>query len=120
GAPAGITYLQPGVTDKSIYDYDSINILSGNFGHDTAKIYNVELEQEIVRGLNLQVGWYLEDYTSDVQYYISQQTGVTLYVDTNSTNLDGTKNANFGRPFIETVQPDRFEQPERNMTGRAS
>lgn len=118
GIPAGITFAQPGVTNKSIYDWDSINIISGNFGHDQARIYNLELEQEILPSLTVQAGWYYENYSSVVDYYISQQTGVTLYVDTNTVNLDGSANPNFGRPFIEITAPDTFWQPQENMTGR--
>ncbi|HEY0947007.1 MAG TPA: hypothetical protein VGD81_17125, partial [Opitutaceae bacterium] len=120
GIPAGITWAQPGVTDQSIYDWEEINIISGNYGRDEADIYNIELEQEILPNLHLQLGWYREDYKSDVHYYISQQTGVTLYVDTDSVLLDGSPNPNFGRPYIEVTSPDFFQHPEDNMTGRAN
>lgn len=120
GAAAGITFAQPSVNQKSIYDWDSINILSGNHGDEEALIYNAELEHEILPNLHLQVGWYREDFKQRQHYYISQQTGVTLYVDTDSVRLDNTPNPNFGRPYIEITQPDTFEHPEDNMTGRAS
>ncbi len=120
GRPAGILYQQPGVIDKSIYDWDKINIISGNFGKDRAYTYNAEFEQEIIPHLDLQLGWYLEDFKSDDEYYISQQTGVTLYVDTNEVNLDGSPNPNLGRPFIEITQPDGFLQPEKNSTTRGT
>jgi outer membrane receptor protein involved in Fe transport len=120
GLPAGITFGQPGVTDKSIYDWESINIISGNFGDEKADIFNVELEQEILPNLHLQLGWYREDFRQNQSYFISQQTGVTLYVDTTAVLVDGTPNPNFGRPFIEVTQPDRFEQPEDNQTYRAT
>jgi hypothetical protein len=119
-SPSGITFAQPGVTDRSIYDWEKINIISGNFGRDEAEIYNIELEQEILPNLHLQLGWYREDFRSDVHYYISQQTGVTLYVDTDTVRLDGSPNPNFGRPYIEVTQPDFFQHPEDNMTGRAN
>lgn len=120
GSPAGITFAQPGVTDRNLYDWESINIISGNFGRDTARIYNLELEQELLPNLHLQLGWYREDFESDINYYISQQTGVTLYVDTDTVLPDGTTNPNFGRPYIEVTQPDRFLHPEDNSTYRAS
>jgi outer membrane receptor protein involved in Fe transport len=120
GRPAGLIFAQPGVTDKSIYDWESINITSGNFGKDTANIYNVELEQQITPDLFLQLGWYREDFKQRVDYYISQQTGVTLYVDTNTVNIDGSANPFFGRPYIELTQPDQFEQPEDNENARAT
>ncbi len=120
GAAAGITFAERGVNQKSVYDWDSINILSGNHGTEKAQIYNVELEQEILPNLHLQLGWYREDFRQNVHYYISQQTGVTLYVDTDTFRLDGTTNPNFGRPYVEITQPDYFEHPEDNMTGRAT
>lgn len=120
GRPAGITFAQPGITDQAIYDWEDLNIISGNFGEDQADIFQLELEQEILPNLHAQVGWYREDFKSDLSYFISQQTGVTVYVDTNSVLLDGTTNPNFGRPFIEVTQPDRFLQPEENQTYRAT
>lgn len=120
GVAAGITFAEPGVTDRSLYDWESINILSGNHGDENARIYNVELEQEILPNLHLQLGWYREDFKQNVHYYISQQTGVTLYVDTDTVRLDGSPNPNFGRPYIEVTQPDFFQHPEDNMTGRAT
>lgn len=120
GRPAGLTYAEPGVQDRSIYDWEKINIISGNFGKDEAKVYNFELEQEITPDFHVQLGWYREDFDSQVDYYISQQTGVTLYVDTNTTLLDGSTNPNFGRPFIELTQPDQFLHPEKNETIRAT
>ncbi|MEO5960765.1 MAG: hypothetical protein ABIZ49_10575, partial [Opitutaceae bacterium] len=120
GAAAGITFAQPSANQKSVYDWDSINILSGNHGTEEAQIYNIELEQEILPNLHFQLGWYREDFKQKQHYYISQQTGVTLYADTDIVRLDGTANPNFGRPYIEITQPDYFEHPEDNMTGRAS
>jgi outer membrane receptor protein involved in Fe transport len=120
GVAAGITFAEPGVSDKSIYDWERINIISGNHGRDKADIYNIELEQEILPNLHLQLGWYEEDFKSDVHYYISQQTGVTLYVDTDTVLLDGTPNPNFGRPYIEVTSPDFFQHPENNSTARAN
>jgi hypothetical protein len=119
-APAGITFAQPGVSDKSIYDWEHINIISGNFGKESATVYNVELEQQVTRDLFVQLGWYREDYKQRVDYYISQQTGVTLYVDTNTVNIDGSPNPFYGRPYIEETQPDAFEQPEDNEVVRAT
>ncbi len=120
GAAAGITYAQPSANQKSIYDWDTINMLSGNHGEEKARIYNLELEQEILPNLHLQLGWYREDFKQNINYYISQQTGVTLYADTDTVRLDGTTNPNFGRPYIEISQPDYFEHPEDNMTSRAT
>ncbi|BET66940.1 hypothetical protein ASA1KI_18580 [Opitutales bacterium ASA1] len=120
GSPAGLAFAQRGVNDQSIYDWEKINIIAGNFGEDQAKTYNFELEQKLLPNLDLQLGWYKEDFDSSVQYYISQQTGVTLYVDTNVVNLDGTPNANFGRPYVEVIAPDGFEHPENNNVGRAT
>ena len=120
GQPAGLTFAQPGVNDRSIYDWEHVNILSGNFGRERAKVYNVELEQRITKDLFLQLGWYREDYKQRVDYYISQQTGVTLYVDTNTVNIDGTANPFFGRPYLEITQPDAFDHPENNEVWRAT
>ena len=119
-APAGLTFAQPGVSDRSLYDWESVNIISGNFGRKSANVYNVELEQQLTKDLFLQLGWYREDFKQRVDYYISQQTGVTLYVDTNVVNIDGTPNPFFSRPYIEVTQPDAFDHPEDNESVRAT
>lgn len=120
GQPSYPLFTAPGVTDKSIYDWERININSGNVGKDKAQIYNVELEQQLAPDLFLQLGWYREDFKSYSRYYIGQLTGTTIYIDPNTKLLDGSSNPFFGRPFIEIASPDDISTPEVNETARAT
>lgn len=116
----GPLWVAPGVTDKTIYDWEKINIQSGNFGSDKAKTMGFELDQQILPNLFLNAGWFREEFDSENSYYISQQTGATIQIDPNSHQLDGTVNPYFGRPYLEIREPDDFEEWENNDNLRAS
>ena len=83
-------YKYPGVTDKSIYNWEKINVNQMNFGHDKNSTYNVELEQEITNNLHLSAGWFRQDFDSISNYPVAQLNVATLFVDTNKYLPDGT------------------------------
>jgi len=112
-APAGIgSYRYPGVTDKSIYDYSSINTLQANHGRDKNTTINLEWEQEILPELNLSAGWFRQDFDSYSAYTISQLNAATLWVDTNLKYQDGSVNPYYGQPFVNDFEPDHFVNRE--------
>lgn len=113
------SYRYPGVTDKSIYDWENINVLQMNFGHDENTTMNIELEQEILPTLNFSAGWFRQDFKSTTNYTVSQLNVATLFVDTNIKLPDGTPNPYFGLPFVEDQDPDRFINNEVNDNHRA-
>lgn len=117
GGPLSVA---PGVTDQSLYDWERLNIVSGNFGQDKAKTYMLELDHEILPNLFLNLGWHREEFDSENSYYISQQTGATIQVDVNEVLLDGSPNPYFRRPFLEIREPDDFEQWENNENMRGT
>ncbi|MDQ8182782.1 TonB-dependent receptor plug domain-containing protein [Pelagicoccus sp. SDUM812005] len=102
------SYRYPGVTDTSIYDYTSVNILSMNFGEDENQTYNLEFEQKITDDLFLTAGWFRQDFDSNSSYTVSQLNVATLFVDTNLTLPNGQANPYFGLPYVEDFDPDRF------------
>lgn len=116
----GPLWVAPGITDKSIYDWEKINVISGNFGNDKAKTLGFEIDQEILPNLYLNAGWFHEEFDSENTYYISQQTGATIQIDPNSHRLDGSLNPYFGKPYIEIREPDDFEEWENNDNLRAT
>ncbi len=120
GLTEGPLFVHPGVTDQDLYDWEEINIVSGNFGRDEATIKSFEIDQQIIPNLFLNVGFFEENFESENSYFIGQQTGATIQVDPNLRHLDGTTNENFGRPFIEIREPDRFIQTEDNSNWRAT
>ncbi|WP_157772279.1 TonB-dependent receptor plug domain-containing protein [Lacunisphaera limnophila] len=113
------SYRYPGVTDRSIYDWENINILSMNFGHDENTTMNLELEQELLPNLNFSAGWFRQDFKSTTNYTVSQLNVATLFVDTNVKLPDGRANPYFGLPFVEDFDPDRFINNEVNDSRRA-
>lgn len=107
-----IGYKYPGVTDKSIYNWETTNISQMNFGKDVNYNFNVELEQEILSNLFLNAGWFRQDYDSKANYTVGQLNVPTLYVDTNKNLPDGTANPFFGKPYVEDTDPDRYVNKE--------
>ncbi len=103
-----IGYKYPGVTDKSVYDWEKININQMNWGRDINQNYHVELEQDILDNLYLNAGWFRQDFSSRTNYTVSQLNITTLFVDTNRYLPDGTANLFFGKPYVEDVDPDRY------------
>jgi hypothetical protein len=119
-APASMTtFSAPAITDKSLYDWDNINISSVNFGELSARTYNLELEQQFARNFFGQVGWFRQQLDSIENYTLGQQQAPTVFIDTNTHLTNGSVNPNFGRPFVDEIAPDTFTNPERNDNWRA-
>ncbi len=113
-------FIYPGVTDQSLYDWESVNIVSSNVGSADATIKSLELDQQILPNLYLNLGYFEEEYEANNSYFIGQQTGATIEIDVNEVLLDGSANPNFLRPFIEVREPDAFTQVEENSSWRAT
>lgn len=113
------SYRYPGVSDKSIYDWESVNILQMNFGESGNTTFNVELEQEILPDLNFSAGWFRQDFENTTNYTVSQLNVATLFVDTNVKRADGSANPMFGQPFVNDFDPDQFVNNELNDNYRA-
>lgn len=120
GDVPGPLYVLPGVTDQSLYDWESLNIVSSNVGENEAGTTSLEIDQRILPNLYLNVGFFDESFESRNSYFIGQQTGATIQIDPNTRMLDGSPNPNFGRPYIETREPDNFVQNEDNTNWRAT
>ncbi len=110
----------PEINDKSLYDWDSINTLSMNYGFVKAKTYNIELQQTITPELNLEVGWFRQEIEETDNYSMGQTNQQTaLYVDPNLVRQDGTPNPYFGSPMEYDYSADVFRIPEISNTFRA-
>jgi hypothetical protein len=112
------SYRYPGVSDRSIYDWENVNILQMNFGSAENLTYNVEFEQEIVPNVNFAAGWFRQEFESASNYSVSQLNVATLFVDTNLKLPDGRDNPYFGQPYVEDFDPDRFINTEDNNNYR--
>jgi hypothetical protein len=108
GNPDGSYYVEPQVTDRSLFDYRSQNLNGPNAYNNTDfTTYNVAFEQ---RFLENQVGFEAvynrERLDNDYYSAVSSGRAYTLLLDVNTTLLDGTVNPNFGRPFVASA-PER-------------
>jgi len=113
-------FVQPGVTDQSIYDWENVNYAAPNSQFKKADIYQFEIEQWLIKGsmhqLAFQGGAMREDITNDARSYIGASDGApaVIQVDINERLLDGTPNPYFLRPYIGGSEMQTFKRPELN------
>jgi outer membrane receptor protein involved in Fe transport len=120
GATAYATWYGLAITNPSLYDWTSTNAQSVNYGSMNANTYNVELQQQILPGLNLDLGWFRQELSEWDNYPLGQANqAVRFYVDTNTVRVDGTPNPYFGSPFVYDYQVFSFYEPEINNVFRA-
>ncbi len=114
-------YRYPGVTDKSVYDWEKVNTLAPNSGEDRNKTYNLELEQEIIPSqLYLNAGYFRQDFRSLGNFVLGQSNVTSLFVDTSKYLPDGTPNPFVGKPFVQVnAAADRFLNTEKDDHYRA-
>ncbi len=115
-------YQNPGVTDKSIYNWTKYNTIQTNFATLRAANYSAEIDQQLLPNLFFNAGWFRQDIHIVENDTMGSLTGNTLQVDTNLKLPDGTTNPYFGLPFIEEGAGggmDTFYLPERDDNYRA-
>ncbi len=114
-------FVSPHISDKSLYDWSSINFVSPNYSTTKADIYRAELEQFFINTpmnvLAAQAGWFREDIDSLSRNFISGNSAI-VYVDVNEKLLDGQPNPYFKRPYIGASEPTTFKSPDLNDNGR--
>lgn len=119
-------YIQPGISDRSLYDWESINFAAPNWSKQKADIYHLDLEQWFVdtdrHKLAVQAGYFREDIDRMDRNFIGSSDGspAALLVDVNETLLDGTPNPFFGRPYVGGSEPQVFRRPEENTNYRGT
>ena len=115
-------YQNPGVTNKSIYNWTKYNDIQTNFATMRAGIYSAEIDQAITTDLSFNAGWLRQDVHAVENNTMGALTGNTIQVDTNLKLPDGTTNQYFGLPFIEEGAGggmDTFRLPQRDDNYRA-
>jgi outer membrane receptor protein involved in Fe transport len=112
------TWAQPGVIDKSIYDWSTINVNSPNNNLTRATTFNVGVNQEILPNLHAQVSWFRQELKQIQDAPLSQANATTLYVDTNTNLPNGQANPHLGQPFVDVYSSDVYSQPEINNNWR--
>lgn len=117
----------PGVTDKSIYDWSSINLASPNFLQDSIDTSTVEVEQYFVNTerhrLAAQFAWQREDSDRKGRNIVGQSSGTGstfyLFVDPNTKLLDGRPNPYAGRAYLGVGEPIHTSNPLNRDSYRA-
>ena len=120
-----ILFQAPSITNPAIYDYKSLNYLAPNFGRDEARIWNISLDQGLLRTprqrLDMQLGHHREKINRYDHSVFSRSDSATpfLGVDINEFLLDGTTNPYFLRPYMGGSQPTIKYSKERNTDSLA-
>jgi hypothetical protein len=121
GATSYAVWYAASITDKSLYDWTKYNAAGSNYGTQTNKTYNVEWNQQVIPGLNLQLGWFRQELFEWDHYGMGQTNSTpTILVDTNTKLLDGTPNPFFGSPYVYDNQADTYSSPEYNNNVRGT
>lgn len=116
----------PTISDKSIYDWSSINLSAPNRFWDRHDTFNVQLDQIFYHSqtqtLALQANFMREDSERWARNLIgiandNGQSG-QLMVDVNERLLDGKPNPFFLRPYLSVDKPRTTYQPARWDTTR--
>jgi len=117
----------PTVTDRSIYDWENINIAAVNRFWDRHETINLQLDHvffsDALHTLAFQGNFFREDSERWTRNYIGiandlGQSG-QLSVDVNERLLDGTPNPYFMRPYIGVARPRTVYRPAKWDTSRA-
>jgi len=99
-------WTAPAITDKALYDWTEVNLQATNFGEFNAETYNIEFEQKIIEDLYFTAGWFRQNYKAFEFYPMGQQAPVTVYIDTNKYDIDGSPIPNYLLPYAEDYQQD--------------
>ena len=125
GGVATPLYNMPETTDKSIYDWTSINTAAPNYIQQRSDNFNLRLEHWFLNTprniLAMQAEWLRQDTYENRRAFVAQQDGVPaiLQIDTNERLIDGKPNPYFLRPFIGGNEPQIYRRPVFNDNYRA-
>ena len=117
----------PTISDKSIYDWSSINLSAPNSFWDRAITSNVKLDQVFINSSNQSLVAPVAFMREDSQPRARNLLGIAndngqsgqLTVDVNERLLDGTPNPFFLRPYIAEDKPRTTSSPAKWDTTRA-
>ena len=117
----------PTISDKSIYDYESINLSAPNRFWDNTKTTNINLDQMFINTAEQTLAAQVSFMREDSQRWTRNLVGTAndngqsgqLMVDINERRLDGTPNPFFLRPYLSVDKPRTVSQPQKWDTTRA-
>jgi hypothetical protein len=115
------------ISDKSIYDWTSINLAGNSKAWDDVSTYLAQLDQVILNTPKQTLATQVTFMREDAKRMENQPMGPAsvnsnvgqLQVDVNMVNLDGTPNPYFGRPYLRSNEPFLRDKPWLWDTSRA-
>jgi TonB-dependent Receptor Plug Domain len=114
-----LVWYLPGITNKGIYDWSTINLNSLDNNATTAKTFTLDLQQDLLWGFHLDVSWFRQELKQLQDDSTSMASAPELYVDTTTNLPTGAPNPHLGQPFFDTYQNDAYMAPEINNNYRA-
>lgn len=98
------------ITDQSLYDWTSVNLVAPNFARRKGETSSVTLEQVILntprQSLALEAAWLKEKVsTYDRRFLGTGGASLQPFIDVNERLLDGTPNPYFLRPYVGGAAP---------------
>jgi hypothetical protein len=114
------------VSDRSVYDWSSINLNAANRFFDQTESTRVTVDHVVFdtgrQSLAAQFGWFREDSERFTRYIMADgaTNGPTgqLVLDVNERLINGAPNPYFMRPFLQQVDPRPLRTPIFNDTYR--
>lgn len=127
GAAQPLFATYSALSDKSLYDWENISLMSANKAWDNVNLYMAQLDQVFLntpkQNLTAQLTFMREDAKrlENLPLGPASVNGVIgeLYADPNTRNLDGTPNPYFGRPYLRSKEPFLRDRPMLWDTYRA-
>lgn len=103
-------YNSKQITDQSLYDWTSVNLVAPNFQQRKGETSSIQLEQVVLntarQSLALEAAW-LKEKTSSYDRRFLGTGGASLqpFIDVNERLLDGSVNPFFLRPYVGGAAP---------------
>lgn len=115
------------IDNKSIYDWEEVNLMANSKAWDDVDTYMLQLDQVIVHTSKQTLAAQATFLREDAKRLENQPMGAAsvnsnvgqLMVDVNTHYLDGTPNPYFGRPYLKTSEPFLRDKPWLWDTTRA-
>lgn len=115
------------IADRSIYDWNSINLMGNSRAWDDVNTYLAQLDQMILNTPSQTLAAQVTFMREDARRLENQPMGPAsvnsnvgqLQVDVNTHYLDGTPNPYFGRPYLRSSEPFLRDRPLQWDTARA-
>lgn len=115
------------IADRSIYDWEEINLMANSKAWDNVNTYMAQLDQIIIdtpRQTLAAQATYLRENSKRLENQPMGPASVNsnvgqLQVDVNTHYLDGTPNPYFGRPYLRSNEPYLRDKPLLWDTARA-